>query len=662
MAVDKSTSDNKAAAKAKSPKSGDAPASTAAKKTEVKEASQFTKTLTQLISQLDAVQQRGTLDPRYLARLLRSTLTAHRSNLSIGLLHALIHLYDPKIKPQLEALQKVAKPQTKEDAEEQKENLKRLAVERQEAAEKKRIADQQAKDKQQADNGETKDKSLPDSDATASASAAKPSVKPAMTEAEKAKVDLTTLTPNAPAQPAVDLFLRLLLLLFAVDQRLLPFALQQSQSLYDDVLCLSSASRCVDLLTSRIFHLHAYCHEWNHSLPTMLESQLRAYRTCVLQHNVTGQATLTNCILRNHILQHQYTQADTFRLKAVFPGQADGEGEEAQTSSSAADLVSSGDAARYAYYSGRLESIQLLYSDAFAHLSVAIRKAPQQGDAAIQFRIQCTRLQLLVQLLMGEIPDRAVFVNVESPLLQEALVPYLALTRAVRVGDLAAFERVCTQYDSVFASAGHVSLIVRLRHAVIKTGLRKLSTAYSRLSLLAVRQRLALQCSPLDVESIVAKAISDGVIEAKIKHVNGQAILVSETGTTEAEASSIDATNSSSGSADPHAGHRLSCQQQQSALDKRIRFTNSLMSASIKALRFPASASGARKGITETQDESDEDDDELTAYRKRMRVQQLKEEKSAAEAKKKKEREERKRGKGKEEEGKRGEKEKEGGK
>lgn len=55
-------------------------------------------------------------------------------------------------------------------------------------------------------------------------------------------------------------------------------------------------------------------------------------------------------------------------------------------------------------------------------------------------------------------------------------------------------------------------LILRLRHNVIKTGLRAIALSYSRISLADVAAKLTLG-SREDAEFIVAKAIRDGVIE-----------------------------------------------------------------------------------------------------------------------------------------------------
>ena len=64
------------------------------------------------------------------------------------------------------------------------------------------------------------------------------------------------------------------------------------------------------------------------------------------------------------------------------------------------------------------------------------RKAP--ANTALGFRREVQKLTVLVQLLMGEVPDRSAF---EGPGMEAALAPYLVLARAVRRGDLPAYPR-----------------------------------------------------------------------------------------------------------------------------------------------------------------------------------------------------------------------------
>ena len=51
--------------------------------------------------------------------------------------------------------------------------------------------------------------------------------------------------------------------------------------------------------------------------------------------------------------------------------------------------------------------MQLEYSEAQAALIQALRKGPEVG--AVGFRIQAQKLLIIVELLMGEIPNRQVF-------------------------------------------------------------------------------------------------------------------------------------------------------------------------------------------------------------------------------------------------------------
>lgn len=67
-------------------------------------------------------------------------------------------------------------------------------------------------------------------------------------------------------------------------------------------------------------------------------------------------------------------------------------------------------------------------------------------------------------------------------------------------------RRAAETHDKVFAEDRTSNLIVRLRHNVIRAGLRRISLAYSRISLADVASKLGL-ANVEDTECIVAKAI-----------------------------------------------------------------------------------------------------------------------------------------------------------
>lgn len=62
------------------------------------------------------------------------------------------------------------------------------------------------------------------------------------------------------------------------------------------------------------------------------------------------------------------------------------------------------------------------YTDAKESLLQAARKAPV---AAQGFRIQCNKWAIIVRLLLGEIPERTIFVQKG---MEKALRPYFELT------------------------------------------------------------------------------------------------------------------------------------------------------------------------------------------------------------------------------------------
>jgi len=91
---------------------------------------------------------------------------------------------------------------------------------------------------------------------------------------------------------------------------------------------------------------------------------------------------------------------------------------------------------------------------------------------------------------------------------------------AVRTGNLAQFQTALSTHAAQFTQDGTYTLILRLRHNVIKTGIRSLSLAYSRISLRDICLKLHLD-SEEDAEYIVGKAVRDGVIDARVDHAKG---------------------------------------------------------------------------------------------------------------------------------------------
>ncbi|CAF1232059.1 unnamed protein product [Rotaria sp. Silwood1] len=305
-----------------------------------------------------------------------------------------------------------------------------------------------------------------------------------------------TSRARAVALPEVDLYIHLIVLLHLIDRNSLKSALDCAKRLVDKTSVLNR--RTLDLLSAKCYFYYARIFELNNMLDTIRPFLHSRLRTATLRNDFEGTAVLINLLLRNYLHYNLYSQAQKLVLKSVFP-----------------DHASNNEWARYLYYIGRIRAMQLEYTKAHQHLLTAIRKAPQQ--TAIGFRQDAYKFLITVELLLGDIPDKAIFKN---PQLKRSLDPYYQLTLAVRAGDLSRFKEVLDTYSNRFQQEKTWSLIIRLRHNVIKTGIKMISLSYAKISFSDIAQKLQLD-SPEDAEYIVAKAIRDGVIEASINHEQG---------------------------------------------------------------------------------------------------------------------------------------------
>mmetsp|Transcript_20631 Transcript_20631/g.83758 ORF Transcript_20631/g.83758 Transcript_20631/m.83758 type:complete len:332 (-) Transcript_20631:2171-3166(-) len=264
------------------------------------------------------------------------------------------------------------------------------------------------------------------------------------------------LSASMTTVPEVSAYLQLLCVAMLIDNKNLENAVEASTELIEFVSKFKS--RTMDDIGSRAFFFYSRAHELTNNLAVIRPRLLTAYRTAVLRHDPTGQAMLLNLLLRNYIHYKLYDQADKLVQRTDFP-----------------ETRSNNQLARFMYFDGRIKAIQLDYTDAFESLQQAMRKAPQ--GTALGFRIIVQKFMFIVQMLTGDIPDRATF---RQQYMEKALAPYLELTKSVRVGDLNLFKEVVEKYRHVFMRDETMSLITRLRQNVIKTGLRKINASYSR--------------------------------------------------------------------------------------------------------------------------------------------------------------------------------------
>ncbi|KAJ4834543.1 hypothetical protein Tsubulata_013691 [Turnera subulata] len=382
------------------------------------------------------------------------------------------------------------------------------------------------------------------------------------------EVDTATSVTQAPAKhplPELEVYCSLLVLIFLIDQKKYAEAKACSSS---SVARLKNMNRrTVDVLASRLYAYYSLSYELTGDLAEIRSNLLALHRIATLRHDELGQETLLNLLLRNYLHYNLYDQAEKLRSKAPR-----------------FEAHSNQQFCRYLFYLGKIRTIQLEYTDAKESLLQAARKAPV---AALGFRVQCNKWAIIVRLLLGEIPERTVFMQKG---MENALRPYFELTNAVRIGDLELFKSVAEKFSTTFSSDRTSNLIVRLRHNVIRTGLRNISISYSRISLADVAKKLRLDsANPIaDAESIVAKAIRDGAIDATLDHANGW--MVSK-----------------------ETGDIYSTNEPQIAFNSRIAFCLNMHNEAVRALRFPPN-SHKEKESAEKRRERQQQEQELAKH------------------------------------------------
>lgn len=347
---------------------------------------------------------------------------------------------------------------------------------------------------------------------------------------DKMDVDNTSILPE------VELYLHLLVQVYLLDTDKLQALNELSEKVVQ--LMKSFNRRSLDFIQAKVWFYVCRAKELIGDLYSIRPELLYSLRTATLRHDIETTASIITLLLRNYLLSHDVNQASNLVEKVEFPENAGNA------------LV-----ARYYYYLARINAIQLDYSTANECVIAAIRKAPQTS-LANGFLQAATKLSIVIELLMGDIPELKVFKNKQGN-----LEPYFNVTKAVRLGDIKLFGEVLKKHEADFKRDDNFTLVSRLRQNVIKTGIRIISLSYAKISLKDICIKLHLD-SEESTEYIVSKAIRDGVIEASINHEKGYM--------------------QSNELLDVY-----STKLPQQEFDQRIKFCLSLHNESVKAMRYP---------------------------------------------------------------------------
>jgi 26S proteasome regulatory subunit N3 len=118
---------------------------------------------------------------------------------------------------------------------------------------------------------------------------------------------------------------------------------------------------------------------------------------------------LLNLILRSFLSVNDFKGASEFIKHTLFP-----------------ENKVNNEFVKYLYYTARIQAVELNYREAFTRVIQAIRKSPE--SAALGFRVAAEKLSIVIEMLMGDIPNRQKFVQGE---VSKSLYPYYELTRAL---------------------------------------------------------------------------------------------------------------------------------------------------------------------------------------------------------------------------------------
>ena len=135
-------------------------------------------------------------------------------------------------------------------------------------------------------------------------------------------------------------------------------------------------SLTIQFLQSRAFYFLSLVSERLGKMETLIKEYFSAYRSACIQMDEVTQVTLINCIIRYYLNNNAVEQARSFLSKIKYQ-----------------ENISTNEDSRYFYYVGRIEAIQMNYSDAYKHLNNSFRKAPEK--CAFGFKNVVTKLIII---------------------------------------------------------------------------------------------------------------------------------------------------------------------------------------------------------------------------------------------------------------------------
>ena len=274
-------------------------------------------------------------------------------------------------------------------------------------------------------------------------------------------------------------------------------------------------ARYLDGMLDKLCFFHSRLFESTSELKQILPIQLNLLRISSLHRDTQCELMLTHLILRNYLSRNLYEVADKFAAK-MLSSQVFASKQTSHSLSGSASFI------KFLFYVGCVEAIKLNYSKANEHLTLALRKAPSSAKG---FQQICAKFLVVVQLLMGDVPDRSLFVN------HSGMQPYLKISECVHQGNSDSFQSILTNQPEIVDGLKRdrtLSLVLRLRHNVIKTAVKRANIAYSNISMTDLARKIFPHYSSnhkmdgTEAEFIAVKCIKDGVIDAFVSHTSAK--------------------------------------------------------------------------------------------------------------------------------------------
>lgn len=156
-------------------------------------------------------------------------------------------------------------------------------------------------------------------------------------------------------------------------------------------------------------------------------------------------------------------------------------------------------------------------SQALNFITESLRKAPDGNNkkGLNGFRLRARKLQIVLQLIVNEPPSHQLLTEYKTP------QHYGTLVHAVNRGEHSQFARILVTHRQDFAKDQVLHLVDKIRSVVMKNALKKLSVAYSKISIPDVLSKIgADQDVNFELNAFLTKSRAD-LPEFTLDHKNG---------------------------------------------------------------------------------------------------------------------------------------------